>query len=245
MSNYDLAKLKGTLVVKSNSDLNNTHSEPIEIPTSLIDAVVNGIQNNPLQKSEIVEAGKEATDLFRVVLRPDLKEGVETGKLLWDGCSVDLRNARTNKFAGKIQLQKAELPSETAKPSKGAATISNITQSICSLSGQIQLAEISKKIDNLDKKITALYEESWRERLSKLRALTDAIEEARQLLPDSYAMSRINNAIIEVDAIAKFFEASIEAEISKKVTMSIWKSFKESLLTWFGKSQEDYALAPR
>jgi len=56
--------------------------------------------------------------------------------------------------AGKIKLQKSDLPTEVEKtnPSKAMTTLSNVTKAICSVSGQVQLAEISKKIDIIDDK---------------------------------------------------------------------------------------------
>ena len=118
MDNHELIEVKGNLVIPS-TESKYEHSEPITIPTSLVDAVVKGIQNNPASQ-ETIKASEEVTELFEVVLRPDLQEGIDSGKLVWDGCSVDLRNATTKKYAGKITLQKSELPTEVEKtnPSK-------------------------------------------------------------------------------------------------------------------------------
>lgn len=33
---------------------------------------------------------------------------------------------------------------------------------------------------------------------------------------------------------------SLENVISKRITLSVWVSFKESLFTWFGKNKDEY-----
>ena len=240
MDNHELIEVKGNLVIPS-TESKYERSEPITIPTSLVDAVVKGIQNNPALQ-EAIKASEEVAELFKVVLRPDLQEGIDSGKLVWDGCSVDLRDASTNYYAGKITLQKSELPAEVEKtnPSKAMTTLSNVTKAICSVSGQIQLAEISNKIDKLDEKLSSLIEDSWREKIAALQSAIDTINHAQIKLPDTNAFSRINLAILEVGKLSNYFRRSIENVISKKITLSVWDSFEESLLTWFGKNKGEY-----
>jgi tetratricopeptide (TPR) repeat protein len=240
MENHEIIEVKGDLVIPS-TEGSDDHSEPITIPNSLLDAVVKGIQNNPASQ-ELIKASEDATTLFKVVLRPDLQEGIDSGKLIWDGCSVDLRNANTNRYAGKITLQKSELPTEVNKtdPSKAVTSLSNVTKAICSVSGQVQLAEISQKIDVLDKKINSLIENSWREKIAALQSATEMINDALIELPDSNAITRINLAILEVGNLSNYFRLSIDNIISKRITISVWASFKESMFTWFGKNKDEY-----
>jgi len=240
MDNHEIIEVKGELVIPS-TESKYELSEPITIPTSLLDAVVKGIQNNPASQ-EAIKASKEVAELFKVVLRPDLQEGIDSGKLIWDGCSVEIRDAKTKWYAGKIKLEKVELPTKVGKsnPSNVIMTLSNVTNAICSLSGQLQLAEISKKIDILDDKINSLIENSWREKIAALQSATETINDARIGLPDRNALARINSAIIEVGELANYFRLTIESILSKKITFSVWSSFKESLLSWFGKNKDEY-----
>ena len=119
-------------------------------------------------------------------------------------------------------------------------TLSNVTKAICLVSGQIQLAEISNKIDKLDKKLNFLIKDSWREKVAALQSAIETINDARMKLPDTNALARINLAILEVGKLSNYFRLSIENVISKKISLSVWDSFKESLLTWFGKNNDEY-----
>ncbi|CDQ20885.1 hypothetical protein [Halobacillus karajensis] len=240
MENHDLIEVEGDLVIHS-EERESKRSEPISIPNSLLDTILKGIQNNPTSQ-ELIRASEDATELFKVVLRPDLQEGIDSGKLVWDGCSVDLRNAKTNRYAGKITLQKSELPLDVNKrdPSNTALSLSNVTKAICSVSGQAQLADISKKIDVLDEKIDSIIENSWREKIAALQSATEMVNHALIELPDKNALGRINQAILEIGTQSNYFRLSIESVISKKITLSVLTSFKESMFTWFGKNKGEY-----
>lgn len=239
MDNNEIIEVKGELVIPS-TESKYEHSELITIPTSLLDTVVKRIQNNPALQ-EVIKASKD-NELFKLVLRPDLQEGRDSGKLIWDGCSVDLRNAKTKRYAGKITFEKAELPTEVEKANSSNAmtTLSNVTKVICSISGQIQLVEISNKIDKLDDKLNSLIDDSWREKIAALQSATETINDARIELPDRYALDRINLAIGDVGKLADYFRLTIESVISKKISFSVWSSFTESLLSWFGKNKDEY-----
>lgn len=241
MDNHEIIEVKGELVIPS-TDSKYEHSEPITIPTSLLDAVVKGIQNNPVLQ-ETIKSSKEGTKLFEVVLRPDLQEGIDSGKLIWDGCSVEIRYAKTKRYAGKITIKKVELPTEVdkLKPSNAMITLSNVTKVICSVSGQLQLAEISKKIDILDDKLNSLIEDGWREKIAALQSATETINDARTEFPDINALARINSQINEVGKLAYYFKMTIDGVVAKKITFSVWSSFIESASqSWFGKNKDEY-----
>ena len=190
-----------------------------------------GIQSNPALQEAI--KASENTELFKIVLRPDQQEGIDSGKLIRDRFSVQLRDAKTKRFAGKGTLEKSN-------PSNAMMTLSNVTKAICSVSGQVQLVEISRKIDVLDDKLNALIENSWREKMAALQSVTETIDDARKELPGRNAEARINLAIDDVGKLADYFRLSIESVVSKKITFSVWSSFMESLLSWFGKNQDEY-----
>jgi uncharacterized coiled-coil DUF342 family protein len=232
MDNYEIIEVKGELVIPSTESIYE-QSELITIPPSLLDAVVNGIQNNPALQ-EAIKASKD-TELFKIVLRPDQQAGIDSGKLIRDGFSVDLRNAKTKRFAGKITLEKPEPPT-------AMITLSNVTNVICSISGQVQLAEISKKIDILKDKINSLIEYSWREKIADLQSATETINDAIIELPDSSALDRINFAINDVGKLANFFRSTIENVVSKKISYSVWSTFTENLWppSWFEKNNVEY-----
>jgi tetratricopeptide (TPR) repeat protein len=233
MDNYEIIEVKGELVIPS-TESKYEHSELITVPTTLLDTVVKGIQNNPALQ-EAIKASKD-TELFKIVLRPDQQEGIASGKLIRDRFSVQLRDAKTKRWAGKGALEK----SNPSNPSNAIMTLSNVTKAICSVSGQLQLAEISEKIDKLDDKLNSLIEASWREKIAALQSATETINDARRELPDSNALARINLAILEVGKLSNYFRLSVENVISKKITLSVFDSFKESLLSWFGKNKDEY-----
>lgn len=233
MDNHEIIEVKGELVIPS-MESKYEHSELITVPTTLLDTVVKGIQNNPALQ-EAIKASKD-TELFKIVLRPDQQEGIASGKLIRDSYSVQLRDSKTKHFAGKGSLEK----SNPSKPSNAIMTLSNVTKTICSVSGQLQLAEISEKIDKLDDKLNSLIEASWREKIAALQSATETINDARRELPNSNALARINLAILEIGKLSTYFRLSVENVISKKITLNVYDSFKDSFLTWFGKNKDEY-----
>jgi hypothetical protein len=230
MDNYEIIEVKGELAIPS-SESKIEHSESIIVPTFLLDAVVKEIQNDRALQ-EAIKAGKDI-DLFKIILRPEMQEGRDSGKLIWDGISVDLRDAKTKRYAGKIALEKSN-------PSNPSLTLSNVTKAICSISGQIQLVEISNKIDKLDDKLNSLIEDIWREKIAALQSATETINDARIELPNKLALDRINGAISDVGELANYFRSTLESVIFKKIEFSVWTSFTESLLSLFGKNKDEY-----
>jgi len=232
MDNYEIIEVKGELVIPS-TESKYEHSELITVPTTLLDAVVKGIQNNPALQ-EAIKASKD-TELFKIVLRPDQQAGIDSGKLIRDHFSVELRDAKTKHWAGKGALEKSN-------PSNAMMTLSNVTKAICSVSGQLQLAEISNKIDKLDDKFNSLIEDRWREKIAALQSATETINDARIELPDREALERINSTIKDVGELADYFRLTIESVVSKKITFSAWSTFTESMWppSWFGKNNDEY-----
>lgn len=127
--------------------------------------------------------------------------------------------------------------SHKTDPSKAVTSLSNGTKAICSVSGQVQLAEISQKIDVLDEKINSLIENSWREKIAALQSATEMINDALIELPDSNALTRINLAILEVGNLSNYFRLSIENIISKRITISVWASLRRACLHGFVKTK--------
>jgi hypothetical protein len=233
MNNNEIIEIKGELVTPS-TESKYEHSEIITVPPTLLDSVVKGIQNNP-ELQEAIKASKD-TELFKIVLRPDQQKDIASGKLIRDSYSVQLRDAKTKHFAGKGSLEKSN-------PSNASNTImilSNVTKAICSVSGQLQLAEISEKIDKLDDKLNSLIEASWREKIAALQSATEMVNDARRELPNTNALSRINSAILEIGKLSNYFRLSVEKVISKEIKLNVYDSFMDSFSTWFDKNKDEY-----
>jgi tetratricopeptide (TPR) repeat protein len=233
MDNNEIIEIKGELITPS-TESKYEHSELITIPTTLLDAVVKGIQDNPALQ-EAIKASKD-TELFTIVLRPDQQRGIASGKLIRDSYSVQLRDSKTKHFAGKGSLEKIN----SSNTSNAIITLSNVTKAICSVSGQLQLAEISEKIDKLDDKLNSLIEASWRDKIAALQSATEMVNNARRELPNSNALSRINSAILEIGKLSNYFLLSAENVISKNIPFKVFDSFMDSFLTWFGKNKDEY-----
>lgn len=223
---------KGSLILNSRSNNNDLVRKDIEVPKTLLDAISKSIQKQPEVKEAVKTSSETGKSLYELVIKPDLQEGVTNGELVWKECSTEIRNASTGKYAGKVKLQKAEIPENNVTNSKAPNALSNITKSICSISGQIQLAEIAKKIDILSEKVDLIREEMWREKISDLNACADVIREALVLLPNDTAMNRINDSIHKLHLLSNFFVSTIESLLVRNVKYNLMSSFFEGLKFW-------------
>lgn len=104
------------------------------------------------------------------------------------------------------------------------------------------MAEISQKLEIINSKLDSIRNEMWRDRISKLKATIETVEDALELLPDDRAMDRISNCINILNESSKFLESSIEEILAEKISYNVLKSFAEGLKFWeLGKSnREEY-----
>lgn len=237
---------EGELILNEDNERNN---KKIKLPEELFSSVIKSLKEHKkiIETKETVEEIKKSTKtLYEVTMKPELQEGIDCGDYIWKECALEIRNGETGKYVGKAQLKKSdaidtkEIKTTITKEYK-QPVISNVTRSICSISGQIQLAEISQKLDILNDKVDEIKELLIDKKVYDLKACIETIEKDTKLLPDNNAMNRINDAIGDLRKLSKFFEGEIKKVINKKVKCSIRDSFVEGfniidLLT--GKTKE-------
>lgn len=237
---------EGELILNEDNERNN---KKIKLPEELFSSVIKSLKEHKkiIETKETVEEIKKSTKtLYEVTMKPELQEGIDCGDYIWKECALEIRNGETGKYVGRAQLKKSdaidtkEIKTTITKEYK-QSVISNVTRSICSISGQIQLAEISQKLDILNDKVDEIKELLIDKKVYDLKACIETIEKDTKLLPDNNAMNRINDAIGDLRKLSKFFEGEIKKVINKKVKCSIRDSFVEGfniidLLT--GKTKE-------
>lgn len=222
---------QGKLILES-TDGTFKKSKDIKVSSELLDIISKTLQNKSSIKNEIESTGDITKTLWEVVITPELQDGIANGDFIRNECALEVRNAKTGKYVGKAKIKEAEiLENKTINKTK-TSPLSNITKSICSISGQLQMAEISQKLDIINSKLDSIRNEMWRERVSKLKATIEIVEEALELLPDDRAMDRVNACINPLKESSKFLESSIEAILSEKIPYSILNSFIEGLKFW-------------
>ncbi|MFD1040343.1 hypothetical protein ACFQ3N_18365 [Virgibacillus byunsanensis] len=206
----------------------------ISVPSDLIDSVNKIIQesinNNdfPLYKDKI-------DDLWKISINPEFQNGIDTGNLSIKKGSLEIRNAKTGKFVGKAQLNEMT-PEELIKKNK-PSTLSNISRNIASISGQLQMAEISKKLDVIHEKIDQLGQFLWKEKVSRVHSINSVIEEAIESLPNKNAMVRINDCIKDLKFLSDFIEETIEEVLSRKIEYKLISDFIDGLKVWEWRSK--------
>ncbi|WP_117148889.1 hypothetical protein [Paraliobacillus zengyii] len=214
------------------SDSTSTGND-VSVPSELIDSINKIFQENlkndfPLNKAKF-------DDLWKITIKPDFQNGIDNGKLTINKGSLVIRNAKTGRFFGKAQLNEIRRE-ELIKNSKPSA-LSNISRNIASISGQLQMAEISKKLDVIHEKIDQLGQFSWREKVSSVHSLNSVIEEAIESLPNKNAMVRINECIKDLMFLSKFIEKTIEEVLSRKIEYKLIPNFIDGLKVWEWRSK--------
>lgn len=218
--------IDGDLILK---DKNEEIDTKIKIPKEIFSDVIKSLQEHKkvIETKETVEEIKKSTKtLYEVTMRPDLQEGIDCGDYIWKDCALEIRDGETGKYVGKAQLKKSdggdikEIRNTITRESK-PTLISNLTKTICSISGQVQLAEISEKIDLLNDKVDEIKGLLIDKEVYSLKACIEAIEKDSKLLPDNNAINRINYTIGDLRKLSKFFEGEINKIINKKVKYSV------------------------
>lgn len=235
MENNQVEKyIEGELILREDTERIN---QKISLPKELFSNVIKSLQEHKkvVETKETVEEIKKTTSsLYEVIMKPEVQEGIDGGDYIWNDCALEVRNIETGKYVGKGELVKSdavntkEVKTTITKEYK-QSVISNVTRSICSISGQIQLAEISQKLDILNDKVDEIRGLLIDKEVYKLKSCIEAIEKDTKLLPESNAMNRINDTIGNLRELYKFFEGEIQKIINKKVKYSISESFKEGI----------------
>lgn len=222
--------IEGDLILREDKERSN---QKIRIPEEIFSSVIKSLKEHKkiVETKETVEEIKKSTKtLYEVTMRPELQEGIDCGDYIWKDCALEIRNGETGKYVGKAQLKRTDaidtkdIKTTITKEYKQSA-ISNITKSICSISGQIQLAEISQKLDILNDKVDEIKGLIIDKEVYNLKACIETIEKDSKLLPDNNAINRINDSIRDLRKLSKFFEGEINKIINKKVKYSVKDSF--------------------
>ncbi|UOK56132.1 hypothetical protein MGI18_13895 [Bacillus sp. OVS6] len=202
------------------------------MPSEIIDAVSKAFQNQTNFKQEIQSTGEVAQNLWEVILTPEFQEGVDNGDFIMKKGSLEIRNSKTGWFVGKAQLKEAEQTMEKIDKAKQTSSLSNISRSICTLSGQMQVAEISKKLEAIDEKLDRIDQFLWRSKVTELNGVKSVIEGALDSLPNQRALDRINECILQLTVLSEFFESTIENILKRKIQYSLAADFIEGLKIW-------------
>lgn len=211
--------------------------EKIRIPEQLFSSIIKSIKENKkvIETKETVEEIKKSTkNLYEVTIKPELQAGIDRGDYKWNDCDLEIRNVKKGWYEGKIDLEKSDAIDtkeikETITREVKPSAISNITKSICKISGQVQLAEISQKLDVLNDKVDEIKELLIDKEVYNLKSCIETIEKDTKLLPDSNAINRINDAIGDLRKLSKFFEGEINKIINKRVKYNIYNSIIDGL----------------
>lgn len=211
----------------------------IEIPAFLIDIVNKALQEKLLTSLPKKLKEESAEGLWKIIIRPEFHQGLRDGSFSMSEGTLEIRNAITGRYVGKAQLDNTHIQ-EIAK-NNNIGSLSDVFGSIANISGQMQLAEISKKLDILNEKIDSLGEFLWREKMSELQAVKSTIEEARESLPNPYAFTRINESISKLQTLSNFFRLTIEKLLhDEEIVYSLSGSFIEGLKFWELRSENKH-----
>ncbi|MBM7572947.1 hypothetical protein [Aquibacillus albus] len=206
----------------------------VSVPSELIDSVNKIIQESiknkdfPLNKDKI-------DDLWKISINTEFQNGIDTGNLSIKKGSLEIRNTKTGKFVGKAQLN--DMTPEELIKKNNPSTLSSISRNIASMSGQIQMAEISKKLDIIHEKIDKLGQFLWKEKVSSVHSINSVIEEAIESLPNKNVMVRINDCIKDLKFLSDFIEETIEEVLSRKIEYKLISNFIDGLKVWEWRSK--------
>ncbi|MEK4298885.1 hypothetical protein MKY30_05565 [Oceanobacillus sp. FSL W8-0428] len=201
----------------------------VSVPSELIDSV-NKIIQESINNNDFSLNKDKIDDLWKITIKPEFQNGIDNGNLSIKKGSLEVRNAKTGKFVGKAQLN--EMTTEELIKNNKPSTLSNISRNIASISGQLQMAEISKKLDVIHEKIDQLGQFLWKEKVSKVHSINSVIEEAIESLPNKNAMVRINDCIKDLMFLSDFIEETIEEVLSRKIEYKLILNFIDGLKVW-------------
>lgn len=209
--------------IKVELELSNTLNEKdikirkeAEMDSQLIDGLVNLVKSKA-DFSVAKETTENAKDLYEIIFKPHLQEGINAGNFEWDGVSAQIRNTKSGKIAGNIEVSKHEL--EQVAPKKSA--ISNATKAICSVAGQMQLVEITQRLDQISAKVDLLIENERDKTNARLTGTLKTLQKA--LMADdssSFKFGRIDRCIDRLQELVDYFETKIDKNLNKEITKS-------------------------
>src|SRR5699024_6742619 len=144
----------------------------------------------------------------------------------------------TDEFSVPIEIKETINKVEETLVSKADSDVlATVTKGIVNIAGQAQLADISQKLDIIDEKLAAIGKHNWREKTAELSGGKSFIEDAVESLPNKYAVERINNEIADLIKLSNFFKKTIEEELDKPITYSLYNNVIEGFKFWEWKEE--------
>jgi hypothetical protein len=226
ISNKDIIIKETSLKVNSAID-GKSLSKPVKLDSKIAVGITTLVKNSGVPKTADIKDGID--NLYEIVFKPNIQEGIDRGEYLWDGASVNIRNANTKRFAGQIDVKKADLE-KVFNDDKIKKAISNSTKAICTISGQMQLAEISEKLEKISNKLDFLIENEKEKIRSKLTGTIKTVNKALDLEDDNPdKRNRLNLCVRELEEMADFFKNRMNDTLDKLPEKRIIDSLIDSL----------------
>ncbi len=206
--------------IKVELELPNKFNEKIrkevEIDAQLIDGLMSLVESKK-EFSAVKETAENAKDLYEIVFKPHIQEGINAGNLEWNGVSAQIKNIESGKIAGNIEVSKHEL--EQVAPKRNA--ISNATKALCSVAGQMQLVEITQRLDQISAKVDLLIENEKDKTNARLTGTLKTLQKALMIDDNSpFKLNRIDRCIDRLQELVDYFESKIDKNLNKEITKS-------------------------
>lgn len=223
------------VVINLGNSNKSHHNSQFELPLQFIETI-----NELVKIKSSSFTSPEIGELWKITINPELTKNVADGTYSISEGALEIRNVKNGQFVGKAKLEKVDLDKYLKKDT--SQVLSKVSSSIVSVAGQIQMAEISKKLDTIQETVNNISDFLWREKITELRGLNDTINDAIDSLPSTHAYNRINDSIKDLIKLSHFFEESIEEILSKdikrKFGADIIESFK--ILNLKNKTKNEY-----
>lgn len=223
------------VVINLGNSNKSHHNSQFELPLQFIETI-----NELVKIKSSSFTSPEIGELWKITINPELTKNVADGTYSISEGALEIRNVKNGQFVGKAKLEKVDLDKYLKKDT--SQVLSKVSSSIVSVAGQIQMAEISKKLDTIQETVNNISDFLWREKITELRGLNDTINDAIDSLPSTHAYNRINDSIKDLIKLSHFFEESIEEILSKdikrKFGADIIESFK--ILNFKNKTKNEY-----
>lgn len=217
----------------NNKTKTNKNNE-VSVPSELID-IVNRVIRENITDIDVQLNKDKIGDLWKITIKPEFQNGIDAGNLSIKKGSLEIRNAKTGRFVGKAQLN--EMRADELIRKNNPSALSNISRNIVSISGQLQMAEISKKLDVIHEKIDQLGQFLWKEKVSRVHSINSVIDDALESLPNKNAMVRVNDCIKDLKFLSDFFEETIEEVLSREIEYKVIRNFIDGLKVWEWRSK--------
>ncbi|WP_342558606.1 hypothetical protein [Metasolibacillus sp. FSL K6-0083] len=223
------------VVINLGNSNNPHHNSKFELPSQFIETI-SEIVKTKFSSSTSPEIG----ELWKITINPELTKNVADGTYSISEGALEIRNVKNGQFVGKAKLEKVDLDKYLKKDT--SQVLSKVSSSIVSVAGQIQMAEISKKLDAIQETVNNISNFLWREKITELRGLNDTINDAIESLPSAHAYNRINDSIKDLIKLSHFFEESIEEILLKDIKRSFGADIIESfkILNFKNKTKNEY-----